>query len=76
MRFSVFPTHAGFGDSLTLVIVGTAFTLTAGVTDVALVQPAPGKVTDKLYTPLAAVVVAVNDGATIVELKLFGPLQL
>jgi hypothetical protein len=57
-------------------MVGTAFTLTVGVTDVALVQPVPGYVTAKLYTPLAAVVVAVKNGDTLVELKLFGPLQL
>jgi len=70
------PTHNGFGDAFTLVIVGTAFTLTAEVAELALVQPVPGYVTVKLYTPLAAVVVAVNDGATLVEAKVFGPIQL
>ena len=42
LRFNVVPTHNGFGDALTLVIVGNAFTVTAVVTDVALVQPLPG----------------------------------
>jgi len=67
LRFSVAPTQSGLGETLTLVIVGTAFTVTADVTEEALVQPAPGYVTAKLYMPLAAVVVAVNDGATLVE---------
>ena len=45
----------------------TSGCVTAAVTDVALPQPPPGYVTAKLYTPLAAVVVAVNDGATLVD---------
>jgi hypothetical protein len=67
LRVIPVPTQSGFGDALTLVIVGNAFTVTAAVTDVALPQPPPGYVTAKLYTPLAAVVVAVNDGATLVD---------
>ena len=35
------PTHSGFGDALTLVIVGNGLTVTAEVTDVLLVQPVP-----------------------------------
>ena len=42
VRFSVVPTQRGFGNALTLVIVGNAFTVTVDVTDVALVHPAPG----------------------------------
>ena len=38
----VVPIQSGFGDALTLAIVGTAFTLTVGVTEAALVQPEPG----------------------------------
>jgi hypothetical protein len=68
LRVIAVPTQSGFGDALTLVIVGNAFTTTAPVTAVALVQPVPGYDTVKLYTPPAAVVVAVNDGATLVEL--------
>jgi hypothetical protein len=68
--------HSGLGLALKLVIVGTAFTLTVDVTDVVLVQPDPGKVTVKLYTPEAAVVVAVNEGVALAETKLFGPVQL
>lgn len=67
LRFMVDPTHNGNGLALTLPIVGNALTVTVGVPEVALVQPAPGYVTDKLYTPLANVVEAVNDGATLVE---------
>ena len=76
VRFSVVPIQSGFGEAVTLVMVGNAFTVTVAVTDAALVQPPPGKVTVKLYTPLAAVVVAVNEGATLAETKLFGPVQL
>ena len=36
------PTHNGFGEALTLVIVGNAFTVTDVVVAVALVHPAPG----------------------------------
>ena len=36
------PTHNGFGEALTLVIVGTAFTVTVEEVLVALVQPIPG----------------------------------
>ena len=68
LRFIVVPTHSKSGDALTLDIVGTAFTVTDVVVAVALVQPVPGYVTAKLYTPPAAVVVAVNDGATPAEL--------
>ena len=42
LRVIAVPVHNGFGDALTLVIVGKAFTVTAEVTDVALVQPVPG----------------------------------
>ena len=62
------PTHNGFGEALTLVIVGNGLTVTAGVTDVLLVHPVPGNVTARLYTPLANVVVAVNTGDMAVEL--------
>ena len=42
-------THNNVGDALTLVIIGTAFTVTAVVvTDIALVQPVPGYVTVRL----------------------------
>jgi hypothetical protein len=36
------PTQSGFGDAFTLEIVGSGFTVTVDVTEVALVQPAPG----------------------------------
>ena len=42
LRVITVPTQSGFGVALTLVIVGKAFTVTAEVTDVALVQPVPG----------------------------------
>ena len=42
LRVIAVPTQSGLGDALTLVIVGNAFTSTAGVTEVALVQPVPG----------------------------------
>ena len=70
------PTHSRFGNALTLVIIGNAFTVTVVVVAVALVQPPPGYVTVKLYTPLAAVVVVVNTGDMLASLKLFGPDQL
>jgi hypothetical protein len=62
------PTQSGFGEALTLAIVGNAFTVTGAVTEIELVQPVLGEVTVKLYTPLAAVVVGVNIGVTLVEL--------
>ena len=55
---------------------GKAFTVTAIVVAVELIQPAPGYVTVKLYTPLAVVTEAVNDGAELVEEKLLVPVQL
>jgi len=67
LRFNVAPTQSGFGEALTLPIVGNAFTVTIGVDAEALTQPAPGYVTVKLYTPLANVVVAVKVGDTPVE---------
>jgi len=36
------PAHNGFGDALTLVTVGNAFTVTIEVFFMALVHPAPG----------------------------------
>jgi hypothetical protein len=41
LRVMAVPVQSGFGDALTLVIVGKAFTVTIAVTEVALVQPAP-----------------------------------
>src|SRR4051794_21863580 len=70
------PTQSVDGAALTLVMVGSALTVTAEVVDVALVQPAPAYVTARLYPPLPAVVVAVNDGAAVASLKPFGPVQL
>jgi len=76
LRFNTVPTQSGFGVALTLVIVGTALTVTKDVTDVLLVHPVVVEVTVKLYTPEAAVAVAVNDGATPVDVKPLGPVQL
>ena len=42
LRVIAVPVQSGFGVALTLVMVGKAFTVTVEVTDVALVQPAPG----------------------------------
>ena len=57
-------------------VVGNAFTVTVVVVATALVQPVPGYVTERLYTPFAPVTEAVNTGDETVELKLFGPVQL
>ena len=52
------PTHTGILPS---IAVGNALTVTAGdVTDTVLVQPAPGYVADRLYTPLDNVVVGLS----------------
>jgi hypothetical protein len=70
-RLTVPPTQAPpeFPGTTPIVLIVTVVVALA-------VQPVPGYVTVKLYTPPAADVVAVKDGATLVELNPFGPLQL
>src|SRR5438128_5311934 len=75
--FFIFPpTHTAFIYALSLLDALPIFTVTAEVTEVALVQPVPGKVTAKLYTPLAPEGVGVNTGDAAVEVELFGLVQV
>jgi hypothetical protein len=66
------PVHNGLGDALILVIVGNALTVT-DIVDIKLAHVVVGSVTVKLYTPLATVTDAVNDGEAAVEVNPFGP---
>ena len=65
------PVQTVVAEGVIPVIVGRVFTVTEGeVTAAVLVQPVPGYVTVKLYTPLAAVVVGVNAAVVAVPVVL------
>ena len=61
---SVPPEQRAVADAVSVPTEAGSATVTDDVTTAALVQPVPGYVTVRLYTPLEAEVVGVNDALT------------